>query len=248
MLGTKLREAREARGAPVQEVEWATKIKASYLEALEEENYRALPGSVYVRGFLRTYARYLDLDPEPLIAEYNSADESAKEIISTRPSVRVDRPPLVVTPAMIVGVALVLLLVIFVLYVKTQFDRYQASSAAAGSQPSPHANILSPAPSPSAPPKPSPSPTAKVYNGVELVIKVQNGPAWLQVDTDGQRSGETGSSGKTYQPGALLTFNGTKSVRVISGRASNTFVTFNGQDQGALQGVGGVVDKTYTKT
>jgi hypothetical protein len=248
MLGTKLRQAREARGAPVQEVEWATKIKAAYLEALEEENYHAIPGAVYVRGFLRTYARYLDLDAEPLIAEYNAADEAANEIISTRPSVRVDRRPLVVTPAMIVGVALILLLAIFVLYVKTQFDRYQASSAAAGSQPTAHANILSPAPSTSVPARPSPSPTAKVYNDVELVIKVLNGPVWLQVDTDGQPSGETGASGKTYQPGALLTFTGTKSVHVISGKADNTFVTFNGQDQGALQGAGDVADKTYTKT
>lgn len=248
MLGTKLRQAREARGAPVQEVEWATKIKAAYLEALEEENYHAIPGAVYVRGFLRTYARYLDLDAEPLIAEYNAADEAANEIISTRPSVRVDRRPLVVTPAMIVGVALILLLAIFVLYVKTQFDRYQASSAATGSQPTAHANILSPAPSAPAPARPSPSPTAKVYNDVELVIKVLNGPAWLQVDTDGQPSGETGASGKTYQPGALLTFTGTRSVHVISGKADNTFVTFNGQDLGALQGAGDVADKTYTKT
>jgi hypothetical protein len=83
---------------------------------------------------------------------------------------------------------------------------------------------------------------------VELVIKVLNGPVWLQVDTDGQPSGETGASGKTYQPGALLTFTGTKSVHVISGKADNTFVTFNGQDQGALQGTGDVADKTYTKT
>ena len=248
MLGSKLKQAREARGVPLSEVEWATKIKSTYLEALEEENYRDIPGAVYARGFLRTYARYLDLDPEPLIAEYNATDASANEIISTRPSVRVDRRPLVVTPAMIVGVALVLLLGVFGLYVKTQFDRYQASSAAAGSQPSPHANIPVAGALTVRPPKPSPSPTAKVYNDVELVIKVQTGPAWLQVDTDGQPSGETGSSGKTYQPGALLTFNGTKSVRVISGRASNTFVTFNGQDQGAMQGSGDVADKTYTKT
>ena len=96
---------------------------------------------------------------------------------------------------------------------------------------------------------PSPSPTAKVYAGVELVIKIQGGPAWLRVDSDGQPSAETiAAGGKIYQPGAVLTFDATKTIHVISGKANNTFVTFNGQDQGAMQGSGDVADKTYTKT
>lgn len=246
MLGTKLRQAREAKGAPLHEVEWATKIKGAYLEALEEENFRVIPGAVYVRGFLRTYANYLGIDPEPLIDEYNRADETAAEIISTRSAVQTDTRPLVVTPAMIVGVALILLLAVFGLYVKTQFDRYQASLAAT-SQATPHATLLSPAPSPLPVPTPSPSPTAKVITGVQLVVKVVNGPAWIRVDVDGKSSPET-DVGKVYQPGAVLTFNGTKTVRIISGRASNTTVNLNGQDQGPLPGgADGVADKTFTK-
>ena len=135
MLGSKLKQAREARGVPLSEVEWATKIKSTYLEALEEENYGDIPGAVYARGFLRTYALYLGLDADPLIAEYN-ASAGAKEIISTRPAVMVEPRGLMVTPAMVVGVALVLLLAIFGFYLKTQFDRYQASLAA-GSHPTP---------------------------------------------------------------------------------------------------------------
>ena len=38
--------------SPLSEVEWATKIKSTYLEALEEENYGDIPGAVYARGFL----------------------------------------------------------------------------------------------------------------------------------------------------------------------------------------------------
>jgi cytoskeletal protein RodZ len=247
MLGTKLRQAREAKGAPLHEVEWATKIKSAYLEALEEENFRLIPGSVYVRGFLRTYANYLGIDPEPLIDEYNRADETASDIISTRSAVQIDKRPLVVTPAMIVGVALILLLAVFALYVKTQFDRYQASLAAT-SQATPRSNMLSPAPSPTAPPAPSPSPVVKAApTGVQLVIKVVNGPAWIRVDVDGKASPET-DVGKIYQPGAMLSFTGTKSVRVISGRASNTTISLNGQDQGPLPGgADGVADKTFSK-
>jgi cytoskeletal protein RodZ len=244
MLGSKLKQAREARGVPLSEVEWATKIKSAYLEALEEENYSAIPGAVYTRGFLRTYARYLGIDPDPLIAEYN-ATAGATEIISTRPAVTVEPRRLMVTPAMVVGVALILLLAVFGFYVKTQFDRYQASLAAGS--PTPHVTVPSPVPSVAQAPTPSPSPTAKVYTGVELIIRIQGGPAWLRVDTDGQPSAETTAGGKIYQPGAILTFTGTKTVHVISGKANNTFVTFNGQDQGAMQGNGDVADKTYTK-
>ena len=74
-----------------------------------------------------------------------------------------------------------------------------------------------------------------------------NGPAWIRVDVDGKPSTET-DVGKVYQPGAMLTFNGTSTVRVISGRASNTSVTLNGKDQGPLPGnSGGVADKTFSK-
>jgi cytoskeleton protein RodZ len=246
MLGTRLRQAREAKGAPLHEVEWATKIKSAYLEALEEENFRLIPGAVYVRGFLRTYANYLGIDPEPLIDEYNRADETAAEIISTRSAVQIDKRPLVVTPAMIVGVALILLLAVFGLYVKTQFDRYQASLAAT-SLATPRPTVLSPAPSPVAVPTPHPSPTPQAPAGVQLVVKVVNGPAWVRVDVDGKPSTET-DVGKIYQPGAVLTFTGTQTVRVISGRASNTTVTLNGKDQPLLGGTGGVADKTFTKT
>jgi cytoskeleton protein RodZ len=245
MLGNRLRQAREARGAPLHEVEWATKIKAAYLEALEEENFRLIPGAVYVRGFLRTYANYLGIDPEPLIDEYNQADETSAEIISTRSAVLTDKRPLVVTPAMIVGVALVLLLGVFGLYVKTQFDRYQASLAAT-SQGTPHPSMLSPAPSPVALPTPSPTPPPKAAANLQVVLKVVNGPAWIRVDVDGKPSTET-DVGKLYQPGAVLTFTANQTVRVISGRASNTSITLNGKDQPLQGNNGGVVDKTFTK-
>jgi len=70
----------------------------------------------------------------------------------------------------------------------------------------------------------------------------------LRVDTDGQPSAETTVGGKIYQPGAVLTFTASKTIHVISGKANNTFVTFNGKDQGPMQGDGDVADKTYTKT
>ena len=62
-----LRKAREAKGLELIEVEEITKIRSKYLQALEEGDYCVLPGGVYTVGFLRSYARFLDLDAESLV-------------------------------------------------------------------------------------------------------------------------------------------------------------------------------------
>lgn len=71
-IGNILRETRLQRRIDLVEAEQDTKIRSKYLGALESEDFDVLPGSVYARGFLRTYARYLGLDPQSFIDEYNS--------------------------------------------------------------------------------------------------------------------------------------------------------------------------------
>lgn len=67
-LGLLLRKAREARGLSVDDVVQALKFRARQIEALEADEMTLVPGSVFVRGFVRSYARLLKLDPEPLLA------------------------------------------------------------------------------------------------------------------------------------------------------------------------------------
>lgn len=71
-IGNSLREARIRQGLEYPEVERATKIRARYIRALEEEEFTILPGDTYIRGFLRTYADYLGLDGQLYIDEYSS--------------------------------------------------------------------------------------------------------------------------------------------------------------------------------
>ena len=71
-IGNSLREARERQGLGYPEIELATKIRAKYIRALEEEDFTAIPGDAYIRGFLRTYADYLGLDPDVYVDEYAS--------------------------------------------------------------------------------------------------------------------------------------------------------------------------------
>jgi transcriptional regulator with XRE-family HTH domain len=69
-VGSRLREARTRRKIGLQEVEAATKIRAGYLQAIENEDWEQLPGDVYVRAFIRTYARFVGLDGDRLAEEH----------------------------------------------------------------------------------------------------------------------------------------------------------------------------------
>src|SRR6516165_2369291 len=71
-IGTSLKEARLRKGLDLAAASEATKIRARHLQALEDERFDVLPGQTYVRGFLKTYADYLDLDGQLYVDEYSS--------------------------------------------------------------------------------------------------------------------------------------------------------------------------------
>jgi cytoskeleton protein RodZ len=66
---TSLSQARIARGLTIEDAERSTRISRRFLVALEEHDYTVFPAPVYARGFLRTYCRYLGIDPEPQLEE-----------------------------------------------------------------------------------------------------------------------------------------------------------------------------------
>jgi cytoskeleton protein RodZ len=70
-FGENLQREREMRGVTLEEISAATKISVRFLKAIEEENFGGLPGGVFTRSFIRTYARYLGLDEERVMAEFN---------------------------------------------------------------------------------------------------------------------------------------------------------------------------------
>ena len=75
-IGNILRTERETQGRTLTEVSKAVYIKTKYLSALEEENFAAIPGEVYVKGFIRAYASYLGMDGEELVAQYDGPSEA----------------------------------------------------------------------------------------------------------------------------------------------------------------------------
>lgn len=65
--GRRLRSEREALGVSVREVADTLNLSINVVQALEDDDYKELPGAVFIRGYVRAYARLLDLDPAPLL-------------------------------------------------------------------------------------------------------------------------------------------------------------------------------------
>ncbi len=121
-LGRYLHDAREARGIDLRDAAQQTRISSQYLRALEEENFKKLPGDVFVRGFLKNYARFLRLDEAEVMRQYAemvqkplpvSVANQAKEPAATeKPRRRSSKIP--VEP-FIWGAVIVIILILFLL-------------------------------------------------------------------------------------------------------------------------------------
>ncbi len=78
-LGRKLKDAREAKGMSLVDVQELTKIQKRYLEGIEEGNYEIMPGKFYVRAFIKQYAEAVGLNVDELFEEFKSEVPSSKE-------------------------------------------------------------------------------------------------------------------------------------------------------------------------
>lgn len=72
-FGDKLRREREMRGVTIAEMSESTKISKRWLQALEDEEFDILPGGIFNRGFVRSYARFLGINEDQAVADYLAA-------------------------------------------------------------------------------------------------------------------------------------------------------------------------------
>jgi cytoskeleton protein RodZ len=72
-IGERLEEARKRKGISIREAAEHTKIRGDYLQKFEANSFDIDLPPLYIRGFLRTYSRYLDLDPERVVGEVDAA-------------------------------------------------------------------------------------------------------------------------------------------------------------------------------
>ncbi|MFU8814232.1 MAG: helix-turn-helix domain-containing protein [Pseudomonadales bacterium] len=111
--GSILQAEREALGVTLREVSETLNLSIAIIEAIEADEYQRLPGPVFGRGYVRAYARLLDLDPEPLLARYPRHEEGSGAVSgSSEASVRewIRR-----RPALVLGVAVAVVLLVTLL-------------------------------------------------------------------------------------------------------------------------------------
>jgi len=107
-FGERLKRERELREVSLEELVTGTRISARYLEALENENWDQLPGGAFCRGFAKSIARYLGLDEENFLAEYDMA-RGDQTVAAPRPyENKIPRPPIWMPIAVLLGALLIL--------------------------------------------------------------------------------------------------------------------------------------------
>jgi cytoskeleton protein RodZ len=241
-IGERLRTTRLEQHVRLAEAAAETRIPSRILAALEENNFARAGAPFYVRGFLRTYARHLSLDPEPLVASYRSEHEPPE------PAAELYRPPLEYTPPehvrRVAMAAAVVALLGLLTVVGTNRGAPAPAEAVGPAVPPPPASAPVAGDVPVRPPaeeRPAPrEEPAAVEAGVEMALVITEGESWLRITVDG----EVVSEG-LHLEGAMLVFRGTDEIRLRVGNAGVVRVAVNGQDRGLLGRPGQVVDATY---
>jgi len=108
IFGERLKRERELREVTLQEITSATRIGTRFLEALENEDWEKLPGGVFNRGFVRSIARYLGLDEEALLSEYDLAHGQQIPSNEGLPEERIPSAPKWMLAAIAVGILVLL--------------------------------------------------------------------------------------------------------------------------------------------
>ena len=217
-LGQVLAAKRGERGLTIEQAATATRIRAHYLSALESDELERLVAPVYAKGHLRTYARYLGLDPEPLVRMLKAETHDPHRLLSIVSHVA--RPQVVLTTPAIVAAGIVLLAGAFGGYAWRQM---QVDQRPAGSSPSVQVAAVTPVSTPGPTPRPQTKP---------IVVEVRvTEEVWINVFVDGRP--QYADAGKTLPAGSVVYFSGVD-IKITSGKAGSTFISIDGRSIGAM--------------
>jgi cytoskeleton protein RodZ len=217
-IGSSLRRARERLGLELSQAEDATRIRAKYLQALEDERFDVLPAPAYAKGFLRTYADFLGLEGERFVDEFNDRFPPT-DSAEAAPLERV-RPRRRWVSARLVVIPLALSIALFTWRLATGGGGPAHNEAAA--PPLSHvrlSKVVTSTPSISTP-APRPARTA------HLTIVATRGTCWLSVHL-GSENGKVLYE-RTLQPGDRVRFNAAR-LWARLGAPWNLDATLNGK-------------------
>lgn len=235
-FGENLRRERELRGVTLPELANATKVGLRHLQALEKDQFDRLPGGVFSRGFVRSVARYMNLDEAHWVAEFARASREPPEVLA-----RLLPPPSKqAKTAHHRGVwSFVLLVVVFAVgaYLVHEVREQRAAEAAqpappvhsAAQNPSALDADTAPVPEESAPARLSSNVTASAGIAapappvLALQIDILD-EAWVKVTVDGEPTYQA-----LMQSGESRSFRGADRIEVLTGNASAVVLTLNGE-------------------
>jgi cytoskeletal protein RodZ len=226
-LGEKLRQAREARGISISEVAEQTRISALYLEAIENNDYRTLPGGIFNKGFVKSYAKYVGIDEKEamqdynkLIAEQNEANPEADK--PYRPEVLTDEQSRSSSlPTIILAVVILALMAAGVFALLNYFNKDQdAATANANTNKNANVNVQA-----NANVNVTPTPSAPLTGDIKIEFKALNSEVSLTSNSDGKRAANL------IQPAQPVTFDLKQSLILSYSKdqASNVQMTINGK-------------------
>ena len=237
-IGSQLKTARERHGMTAVQAAQKLHMRAMFVDAIEREDWKTIGEPVYIRGFVRNYARLVGLDPEACADAFSASDFAASAAADVaadleRPARRRFR-----YPWLLVGMsALAVFLVIKVVWT-------MATPGAAGHDEirPPQASALTNAAATNAQPALAPGANAAARSpqgGVDLRLELTQA-CWLAVTVDGKRVVYA-----TLPAGTVKVFHGAREITLRAGNAGGVMATIDGQHLGTLGGPGQVEDRVF---
>ncbi|HZC65619.1 MAG TPA: helix-turn-helix domain-containing protein [Candidatus Dormibacteraeota bacterium] len=175
-FGERLKREREMREVSLDELTKATRISQRFLEALENEDWKKLPGGVFGRGFVRTIAGYLGLDEETLLGEYDLARGDVSRESSGHVQERIPSTPMWVPALAVVLICAALAGLFFA-------GRYAWHRYAGRRNPQPSSALVTPPLDPSAEPSAPRSAATSPPSGSAATTPAATAPLDLSVST-----------------------------------------------------------------
>src|SRR5215203_4938155 len=224
-LGEKLRAAREQRGISISEVAEQTRIAPMYIECIEKDNYKPLPGGIFNKGFVKSYARLIGYDEHEALQEYGAIATLAEgtqddHFRSYRPEVLTDdRASQSTLPTIIfAGIILALMtggILFLVNYLQSSPSEPVAVNSTAGNQAAPPSQVATPAPTGNAP----------TMQTLKVEFRTASTPISLSATSDGKNSVNTvtAAAPQVFEPRENLRLSYAKSL------ASNAQLFINGK-------------------
>jgi len=224
-LGRRLREAREAIPASLYQASRQTRIRQDFLENMERDNFRFLSGPAYIKGLSRSYARWLGLDEEAVVAELDDLTAPGRDTVKLIAAGPLDVSPKPKRPRWMVAAASAAMILLILSLSGIMNPRRQV--AAPPKSASPQALISAPT-------------SEAVAETINLTISIVGTKSWLKVFADGADRDDQAVFTGTLAKDASRTFSAQRVLRVVVGDLGAVRVSFNGRDLGVPGGVGEV--------